>query len=348
MRAKARRTLANLKRLQLHLVQVNDLAALTEAAFHKQARKCLIRLVGSGKIDVPEIRTGVQDRQRVDKAVGLAIDFRHDSRAHGFGLIAIEPAAESDFLARKELLRKPYHPTIAADEQRLRTLAHGNPGTVVPRRFNLHLQADTVALTNAFGNHGKEWIPDTTAFSGYHARLRAMECALVPFVVLTNSAVVPPSCYPYAPRLAVAVSISNGLSQTRAIARKNEAMTKVITILGRSPVSHSRLNGVRDRRYTIRYPFAADAELIDMETGKQVTGVTSDLSLGGCFICTSKPLPVSARARLRLNRKGQTLETLVIVRIVKPRIGLGIEFFDLEPPNHQVLSAWIESLQRKR
>jgi PilZ domain len=125
-------------------------------------------------------------------------------------------------------------------------------------------------------------------------------------------------------------------------------MTKVITIGVRSSVAHARVTGVRDRRYTIRYPFAADAELVDMETGKQVDGVTSDLSLGGCFICTSKSLPANARARLRLTRKGQVLDTIVIVRIVKPRIGLGIEFFDLEPPNDQILSAWIESLQRKR
>jgi hypothetical protein len=125
-------------------------------------------------------------------------------------------------------------------------------------------------------------------------------------------------------------------------------MNKVITIGIRSPVARARVTGVRDRRYTIRYPFAADAELIDMETGKQVDGVTSDLSLGGCFICTSKSLPSNARARLRLTRKGQVLDTIVVVRIVKPRIGLGIEFFDLEPPNDQILSAWIESLRHKR
>jgi hypothetical protein len=125
-------------------------------------------------------------------------------------------------------------------------------------------------------------------------------------------------------------------------------MNKVITIGGRAPLSQTRVSGVRDRRYTIRYPFAADAELIDMETGKQVNGVTSDLSLGGCFVCTSKPMPANARTRMRLTRKGQVLETLAIVRIVKPRIGLGIEFFDLEPPNDQILSAWIEALQRRR
>ena len=125
-------------------------------------------------------------------------------------------------------------------------------------------------------------------------------------------------------------------------------MNKVIPMIGRSPVTTSRLSGVRDRRYTIRYPFAADAELIDMESGKQVTGVTSDISLGGCFICTSKTMSPNVRGRLKLSRKGQFLEALVIVRIVKPRIGLGIEFFDLEPPNNEVLANWIDSLQRSR
>lgn len=124
-------------------------------------------------------------------------------------------------------------------------------------------------------------------------------------------------------------------------------MDKVIPMTGRSSAGSSRLSGLRDRRYTIRYPFAADAELIDMETGKQVTGVTSDVSLGGCFICTSKSLPSNSRARLRLTRKDEVLDTLVIVRIVKPRIGLGVEFFDLEPPNDRVLANWIESLQRR-
>jgi PilZ domain len=108
------------------------------------------------------------------------------------------------------------------------------------------------------------------------------------------------------------------------------------------------MTGVRDRRYAIRFPFAADAVLIDLESGKQADGVTSDLSLGGCFVCTGKPLPIGSRARMKLSRKGQVLEALVVVRIVKPRIGMGIEFFDVEPPNNELLAAWIESLRRER
>jgi len=82
-----------------------------------------------------------------------------------------------------------------------------------------------------------------------------------------------------------------------------------------------RITGVRDRRYTIRYPFAAVAELTDMQTGQKVDGVTSDISLGGCFICTNKALPMNCRARLKLTRKDQLFEALVVIRIVKPRVG---------------------------
>src|SRR5258708_25192793 len=81
--------------------------------------------------------------------------------------------------------------------------------------------------------------------------------------------------------------------------------------------------GVRDRRYAIRYPFAADAVLIDLETGTQSSGVTSDISLGGCFICTGKPLPLKARARVTLSRKGQSVEGLAVVRIGNRRFRMG-------------------------
>jgi len=124
-------------------------------------------------------------------------------------------------------------------------------------------------------------------------------------------------------------------------------VNKVISMADRKG-SNSSVTGVRDRRYAIRFPFAADVELIDLESGKLVDGVTSDISLGGCFVCTGRPLPVNARARMKLIRKGQVLEALVVVRIVKPRIGMGIEFFDLEPAFNEMLIAWIDALRQAR
>jgi PilZ domain len=121
-------------------------------------------------------------------------------------------------------------------------------------------------------------------------------------------------------------------------------VSNVIVMDNRTTKGAPSKSGVRDRRYAIRYPFAADVELIDLETGAQATGVTSDISLGGCFICTSKPLPLKSRARLTLSRKGQSITGLAVVRIVKPRIGMGIEFIDVD---HEVLSKWIDQLRER-
>jgi hypothetical protein len=110
----------------------------------------------------------------------------------------------------------------------------------------------------------------------------------------------------------------------------------------------SRGLAVRDRRYCIRYPFAADAIVLDMESGSRTEGVTSDLSIGGVFVCTSKPLPSNTRVRVTLTRKDQKIEALGMVRIVKPRIGMGIEFIDVDSPYDEVLSRWVDQLSKAR
>ena len=124
-------------------------------------------------------------------------------------------------------------------------------------------------------------------------------------------------------------------------------MSNVISMDDRSSKTQSHKAGIRDRRYSIRYPFAADADLIDLESGTHSSGVTSDISLGGCFICTSKPLGVRSRARMTLSHKGKVVEGLAVVRIVKPRIGMGIEFVDLSPAHHETLTRWMEQLRRR-
>lgn len=124
-------------------------------------------------------------------------------------------------------------------------------------------------------------------------------------------------------------------------------MSNVISMDERILKDRSQKAGIRDRRYAIRYPFAADAVLIDLESGAHSTGVTSDISMGGCFICTSKPLPKQARARMTLSRKGETVEGLVMVRIVKSRVGMGVEFLDLSATHLETLKSWIDQLRSR-
>jgi|SRR5882724_12936683 len=135
---------------------------------------------------------------------------------------------------------------------------------------------------------------------------------------------------------------------SRFLSRPETTVSNIIFMDDRSTKAPSRSNAIRDRRYAIRYPFAADVEVLDLESGSRAEGVTSDLSLGGCFVCASRPLPVGARVRLTLKRKDQSVEALGIVRIVKPRIGMGIEFIDVDAPYHQTLSRWLDQLRRSR
>ena len=125
-------------------------------------------------------------------------------------------------------------------------------------------------------------------------------------------------------------------------------MSNVISMDDRTSRGDARGMLLRDRRYCIRYPFAADVELLDLESGTKTAGVTSDISMGGLFICTSKPLPSNTRLRITLTRKEQKVEALGVVRIVKPRIGMGIEFIDLEGTHHEVLRRWVEQLSKSR
>ncbi len=107
-------------------------------------------------------------------------------------------------------------------------------------------------------------------------------------------------------------------------------------------------SGVRDRRYSIRYPFAADAEMLDLESGTRVSGVTSDLSLGGCFVCARRTLEAGARVRATLTHEGQKVKMLAVVRVVKPQVGVGLEFLDIDPDSNATLLAWIENLRKSR
>lgn len=106
--------------------------------------------------------------------------------------------------------------------------------------------------------------------------------------------------------------------------------------------------GVRDRRYSIRYSFAADVEMLELKSGIRASGVTSDLSLGGCFVCAHRILEVGARVRGTLRRKGQSVNMLAAVRVVKAHVGMGLEFLDIDPDSNATLLSWIENLRKSK
>ena len=119
--------------------------------------------------------------------------------------------------------------------------------------------------------------------------------------------------------------------------------------MGQPPDDRNRAETpVRDRRYSTRFLFAAQAELLDMKTGVRTTGVTSDISLGGCFVQSSRPLPLRTRVRLTLRHKAEQMGVLATVCTLKPSIGMGLEFLDVEGASYTTLLNWLEQLRRVR
>lgn len=107
-------------------------------------------------------------------------------------------------------------------------------------------------------------------------------------------------------------------------------------------------SGVRERRFAIRYPFAAEAEILDLKSGTRLSGLTSDLSLGGCFVCTQRSLEVGARVHLTLRYKSQSVIMLATVRVLKPRIGMGLQAQELDSSSIGIFLRWIEGLRESR
>jgi DNA-binding response OmpR family regulator len=132
------------------------------------------------------------------------------------------------------------------------------------------------------------------------------------------------------------------------------ALARIGTQLSHKRAQVTRVSGKRTTeslsglRYVPRYPFTADAEIVDLKSGTRVKGVTSDLSLAGCFVCARRLAEIGTRVRLTLTRKDQKVMMLAVVRVVKPEMGMGIEFLEVDLNSDKTLLAWFESLRETR
>jgi hypothetical protein len=61
-----------------------------------------------------------------------------------------------------------------------------------------------------------------------------------------------------------------------------------------------------ERRRAPRYPFIADAEVIETASDTKLGAKTSDLSIGGCFLDMLNPSPVGTDIRVRISHANTT------------------------------------------
>lgn len=84
----------------------------------------------------------------------------------------------------------------------------------------------------------------------------------------------------------------------------------------------------QERRMNPRYRCAGGAEVREAGAGAWFIATVSDVSAGGCYLETPTPLPVDTQADLILRVNEFEVHTQGRVRIVHPRMGMGMEFLE--------------------
>ena len=101
---------------------------------------------------------------------------------------------------------------------------------------------------------------------------------------------------------------------------------------------------VQERRASVRYPFTASADVVDLESGARLAARTSDLARGGCFVDTISTFPVGTGVAIRLTFERKTFEAKARVVYAQQGMGMGLAFSTVEPDQLWVLEKWLGAL----
>lgn len=101
---------------------------------------------------------------------------------------------------------------------------------------------------------------------------------------------------------------------------------------------------IRERRRMARYSFSAVAEVFDLRSQSRVVGRCSDLSMGGCYVDTLAPFPVSSALRIVIQHDSREFQAMAVVGYCHISMGMGIRFTEIKPEFRNVLRYWIGDL----
>ena len=99
-----------------------------------------------------------------------------------------------------------------------------------------------------------------------------------------------------------------------------------------------------ERRRNLRFPFSATVEAVDIKSGTKVTGRSTDLGLGGCYVDTLSPFPVGTEARIRIIKEKETFEAQVKVIYSLMGMGMGLAFVSAQSKQVRLFQRWLLEL----
>jgi hypothetical protein len=99
-----------------------------------------------------------------------------------------------------------------------------------------------------------------------------------------------------------------------------------------------------ERRRTLRFPFTASIEIVESKSGARITGRTSDLGLGGCYVDVMTPFPMGAEAQAKIIRGTESFEANVKVVYSQIGMGMGLAFVSAQPSQYRLFQRWMLEL----
>ena len=81
-----------------------------------------------------------------------------------------------------------------------------------------------------------------------------------------------------------------------------------------------------------------------MSSGTLLSGRTSELGLGGCYVDSLNPFPEGTLVGLRILRDRGVFETKAKVVYCDPRFGMGLAFTEMTREQRSLLETWLTEI----
>jgi hypothetical protein len=101
-----------------------------------------------------------------------------------------------------------------------------------------------------------------------------------------------------------------------------------------------------ERRRAPRQPLIASAEVIELQTNTRLKARTSDISLVGCYLDMTNPLPVGTEVKVEILHNAAAFTALGVIVNCAQNMGMGIRFTDVPLDQHEILEGWLAALVR--
>jgi len=97
----------------------------------------------------------------------------------------------------------------------------------------------------------------------------------------------------------------------------------------------------REQRRHVRFPLTAFVEALEPKSNMQISGRSSDVSLGGCYVDTLNPFSEGTLIRIRLTKENVSFEANAKVVFSQIGMGMGVAFLSAEKDQFQIYQKWI-------